>query len=200
MKYDKWMISIALVVSVIALILAWSAYNRSGLDLETQAEITIENDIAELERATALAEARIRLTALRAAVAAEDFSDEIADEVNQIQEDLRTAYEDTEGEIYEDWQEMDSDLEELEYQIRSGSADALDTLDDTIAGLKGDIRRTPKERCADAGGEWTQFPNTCVDLCEYERNPGEIICGQALTMGCECGADSCWNGITCEPV
>lgn len=55
-----------------------------------------------------------------------------------------------------------------------------------------------KEKCEQAGAEYRQFPNTCVDNCAYIRNKGSMFCGQALTMGCDCGPDRCWNGEGCE--
>ncbi|MFW6173563.1 MAG: hypothetical protein ACOC5T_07455 [Elusimicrobiota bacterium] len=59
-----------------------------------------------------------------------------------------------------------------------------------------EILDDPQEECARVGGEWKTFPNTCVDSCEYRR--GEVqFCGQALTEGCECGTNKCWNGETC---
>ena len=61
-----------------------------------------------------------------------------------------------------------------------------------------DTFKDMKELCEKASGEVKQFPNTCVDSCEYERDE-EIMCGQALTDGCDCGPDKCWNGQSCEP-
>ena len=56
-----------------------------------------------------------------------------------------------------------------------------------------------KQDCMDAGGEWKTFPNTCVDSCEYRRNE-DLMCGMALTDGCDCGEGMCWNGESCEPI
>ena len=54
-----------------------------------------------------------------------------------------------------------------------------------------------EQECARVNGEWVEFPDTCVDSCEKIRAEG-LMCGQAMTMGCECGPDKCWNGQTCE--
>jgi len=51
--------------------------------------------------------------------------------------------------------------------------------------------------CVKGGGVWTMFRNTCVDNCKVVRTKG-IICGQALTEGCDCGPAKCWNGNSCE--
>jgi PKD repeat protein len=47
--------------------------------------------------------------------------------------------------------------------------------------------------CIDSGGTWREFADGCVDYC----GAGDI-CTQALTMGCDCGADACWDGYACE--
>ncbi|MFP4111921.1 MAG: hypothetical protein ACLFUO_02900 [Candidatus Woesearchaeota archaeon] len=54
--------------------------------------------------------------------------------------------------------------------------------------------------CEDAGGNWELMPNSCVDSCEYNRNPDSIICAQALTYGCNCGEGMCWNGNDCVEI
>jgi hypothetical protein len=54
------------------------------------------------------------------------------------------------------------------------------------------------QQCRQAGGEWTQFPNGCVDSCAYAANP-QMMCATVLTTSCECGPDHCWNGNTCLP-
>lgn len=49
-----------------------------------------------------------------------------------------------------------------------------------------------EETCVNAGGDWKLFTNTCVDRC----GAGDV-CGDAMTMGCDCGPDACWNGKAC---
>lgn len=58
-----------------------------------------------------------------------------------------------------------------------------------------------QQKCENAGGEWRLFPNGCVDSCELARqDPSDPIgCTEAEKMGCDCGADKCWNGNSCEP-
>ena len=46
--------------------------------------------------------------------------------------------------------------------------------------------------CQAGGGTWTSFPNTCVDACGAGPN-----CGAAITDGCDCGPNACWDGTTC---
>lgn len=55
---------------------------------------------------------------------------------------------------------------------------------------------------ANLGGEWREFSNGCVDSCDYQRNPGDILCTQAFTFGCDCGPGNCLdlNTGSCEPI
>jgi len=61
-----------------------------------------------------------------------------------------------------------------------------------------EILENPQEECESVDGTWTEFSNGCVDSCDLARNPETILCTQALTDGCECGPDRCWNGESCE--
>lgn len=54
----------------------------------------------------------------------------------------------------------------------------------------------PRAECANAGGEWRELPNSCVDSCDYRRGNVEM-CAQVITEGCDCGENRCWNGTTC---
>ncbi|KKS97569.1 MAG: hypothetical protein UV73_C0007G0012 [Candidatus Gottesmanbacteria bacterium GW2011_GWA2_43_14] len=53
-----------------------------------------------------------------------------------------------------------------------------------------------KFACENQGFKWEVFPNGCVDSCELAGDP-KINCTQALTSGCDCGPNACWNGTTC---
>jgi len=57
-----------------------------------------------------------------------------------------------------------------------------------------------QQLCEQEGGEWTTFPNSCADLCEYARNPDTTMCAQVVTESCDCGSGNCWNGTTCQPI
>ena len=49
--------------------------------------------------------------------------------------------------------------------------------------------------CEKSGGTWREFSNGCVDSCSAKGE--DIFCTQVLTMGCDCGVDRCWNGLSC---
>lgn len=72
------------------------------------------------------------------------------------------------------------------------------TLYDTDVEPTEDVTLTPELSCSNADGTWTTFNNGCADSCAYARTPEEIACTQAITDGCDCGEDKCWNGKSCE--
>lgn len=53
-----------------------------------------------------------------------------------------------------------------------------------------------KAECSRVKGEYKEFGGTCVDSCESASNL-EVLCGAAMTMGCDCGPDRCWHRGTC---
>ena len=61
--------------------------------------------------------------------------------------------------------------------------------------------RQTQELCEAGGAEYIQFSTGCRDECVYERWSGDdqYACTEALTHGCDCGLDKCWNGNSCEP-
>jgi hypothetical protein len=56
---------------------------------------------------------------------------------------------------------------------------------------------TPQYICEQADGSWTELGSSCVDSCTSQRDGWS--CMDAMTDGCDCGDDSCWNGQSCEP-
>jgi len=49
-------------------------------------------------------------------------------------------------------------------------------------------------RCRFGGGEWQEFANSCIDLCQTETT---VACAQVVTEGCACGEGQCWDGEKC---
>lgn len=131
---------LALLVSVVSGVLAVSAYNRSGENLETVVSRQFDDMRQEAEIAAARAEARTRLLAIRAEVAAGQSSEETAREVAEVRQDLAEDLRDEPANIRQDWQQVDNNLQRLEQQIRNQSADALGTLESIIGDLEREIR------------------------------------------------------------
>jgi hypothetical protein len=140
---------ISLIVSIIALILAWSAYNRTGTDVGTaienntrEAASSIEETTEEIRETTAQIAARaetiVRLTNIRAKIAANEIDEEQYDSLNEVREDLRNVYAEAQGDVKDAWAEIDADLEMLESQMRNDTAEALLTIEKIIEALRQD--------------------------------------------------------------
>lgn len=106
---------------------------------------------------------------------------------------------------------LDTSLNNLNEVVSEIVTDDTDNaiVEDTTTGTEEEIVEdgTPddnstvnadQELCAQAGGEWKEFSNGCVDSCDYIRNVDNTECTAALTYGCDCGEDQCWNGSSCE--
>lgn len=57
---------------------------------------------------------------------------------------------------------------------------------------------TEGDRCMETGGTWREFNNSCADDCSLLVGT-KVYCKQATTTGCDCGPDSCWDGVSCIP-
>ncbi len=151
-------------IAVVALILAWVAYNRSGDDVTTDlqqgsAEVVTETEqalddvgeevaetttevVTDAELLAARADARADLLALRAELAAESNYSEVAEQVAEARAELADLYVEASAEAQADWNALEDDFMTVENSIRSESADALNELDQLISDLERDIRTT----------------------------------------------------------
>ncbi len=150
------------IISIVALVLAWMAYNRAGENLSTQVEQVGDELAMEAEQATnqlgsaveqntdqvvssteaalARAEARAELLALEAELEVEANYQAAVAQVEQVRLDLRNTYQNAEGEVRAQWQEVDQELSDLESSLRTESADALEVLGGLILMLEADVR------------------------------------------------------------
>jgi len=150
------------IIGIIALIVAWLAFNRSGENLTSE----VANEAAELveetednfnqlgneidmaatnfttnaELALAEAEARIDLLAMQAELEAEENYEEAVAQVQSVRSNLADTYQNAEAAAVENWQDLDRELETLEQSLRSESADALEVLGGLVLMLEADVR------------------------------------------------------------
>jgi len=54
------------------------------------------------------------------------------------------------------------------------------------------------EECTLGGAYSIEFPDSCGNLCEAQRN--EITCEPIPQYACGCGDNKCWNGTACEDI
>lgn len=140
---------LALIVAIAALVLAWSAYKRTGGDLDDVlkgvtegAERSVRGAAADgsgaVERQSDLAKARVRLLGRRAEVEADRNLEQVRRDVAEIRESLERAYEDAGAGTKERWRDLDAELEKLEARLREGSAKAVDSLDAAVEKIQGE--------------------------------------------------------------
>jgi vacuolar-type H+-ATPase subunit I/STV1 len=149
-------------VAVVALIVAWVAFDRSGDDLlptvadeaaETQREIESSVETAterqgnstaevatEAEIEAAKAEARQDLLAIQTELETDATYDDVQQELNQVQADLEAAYANTSGELQAEYQVIRQELASLENSIRNETGDALNAIADLSLRLETSVR------------------------------------------------------------
>lgn len=138
---------LALILSVLALLLAWTAYRRTGGELQgiwrdlsggfrDGYRETVEDGSAAVDRQTGLAQAQAELLRRRAEVAGERNLEQVQREVAEIRGNLERVYDDAGAETKARWRQLDAELERLEGQLKEGSSKALGTLDSALAKLR----------------------------------------------------------------
>ncbi len=135
---------VALGLGVVALILGWVAFNRSGSNLGDEIVQNSRENTVELRqewrRDLASLEARARLLVLQAQLSANRNYSAASDEIQDIRNNLRSAYANASANAKNGWQQVDQSLESTENKLREGSADALDSLEQAIDRLQAEVR------------------------------------------------------------
>ncbi len=138
---------LALILSILALLVAWTAYRRAGGELGTLwgdltglkgvgVRVNMDKGPDAVERQSELAQARTRLLARRAEVAGERNLEQVRQEVAEIRSGLERSYSNASAGAKERWEDLDGDLERLQGQLREGGSKALDTLDSALAKIR----------------------------------------------------------------
>ncbi|HEV2856261.1 MAG TPA: hypothetical protein VHC97_25955 [Thermoanaerobaculia bacterium] len=142
---------LALILSILALVLAWAAFRRTGGELGTlwndvtrgvgdRVRVTAGDGSNAVERQAELARAQTRLLGRRAEVAAERNLEQVRRDVAEIRADLERSYRNASSGAKERWQGLDADLERLQGQLKDGGSKALDTLDSALAKIRIEAR------------------------------------------------------------
>ncbi|HEX6904185.1 MAG TPA: hypothetical protein VF789_31030 [Thermoanaerobaculia bacterium] len=129
---------LALLLAIAALLLAWSAYKRTGGELrDLWGDVRSEGrPVAEADWRADLAAARDRLLSHRPEVAGERNLQQVREDVAEIRADLERTYRNADAGVREQWRELDAELERLQGQLKDGSSKAVDTLDSLLAKLR----------------------------------------------------------------
>src|SRR5262249_4257303 len=117
---------LALLLAIVALVIAWAAYRRTGGEIGTLLKDAgipsggaagADSDRAEWQ--ADLAQARDRLLGRRAEVAGDRNLDQVRRDVEQVRASLEQAYHKA-GAAKEQWQDLDAELQRLEGQLKQG--------------------------------------------------------------------------------
>jgi chromosome segregation ATPase len=133
---------LALLVALVALWIAWSAYRRTGGSFDTLVANPLEAPKAELSAEAeegdwraALDRARERLLSRRDEVEQDRDLEAVQRDIAEIRAALERAWRGA-GEAKEKWQDLDTELERLQGQLREGSEKAQATLDGLVKRMK----------------------------------------------------------------
>lgn len=141
----------ALIVGVVALTIAWGAYNRAGTDLEDQSREEAKEALSQTsrdaqaiatatERTAKLLDARADLLAIRARVEANEEYSEVVSEVSELENRLRAEYEVADTAARQEWAEIQESFDRLEIGLRSETADVLELFAGLTLLLENEIR------------------------------------------------------------
>jgi len=159
---NSTLVTIIGIIAVAALILAWTAFNRTGQDLENMVADQVEEAYNATERTVvdgaqavergaenvaddaallaARAEARAELIAIEARVEAGEGIDAIQADLHAVEVDLERAYANAEREATEEWNDVQAGLQDIENGLRSGTAETLEFIGGTALILEGEVR------------------------------------------------------------
>lgn len=133
---------LALLVALVALWIAWSAYRRTGGSFDTLVANPLDAPKAEMpaeaeegDWRAALDRARERLLSRRDEVQEDRDLEAVQRDIAEIRATLERAWHGA-GEAKEKWQDLDAELEKLQRQVRDGSAKAKETLDGLVRKMK----------------------------------------------------------------
>jgi hypothetical protein len=145
------MARLALLMAIVALILSWAAYRRSGgqlKDVWTDAthgtDLHIgsaeggggESPTAALDHQADLLKAQAKLLQHRAEVAGNRNLAQVERDVAEVRRSLERSYQNAGSAGKERWHGVDAELDRLEAQLRQGGSKALASLDAAISKLR----------------------------------------------------------------
>lgn len=132
--------ALALIVALAALFVAWSAYKRTGGDLDQlirmKAEGSGETAAGEASWQDDLARARERLLRRRSDVEEGRDLDQVRREVAEIRGNLESAFDNAGEQAREKWRVMDAELERLQGELGERGSRAKETLDSLLDKMR----------------------------------------------------------------
>ena len=142
------MARLALLVAIVALVLSWAAYRRTGGELkDVMKDVTRgvpafhlgslgNGGPAGLDRQADLAQAEGRLLQHRAEVAGDRNLAQVERDVAEVRRRLERSYRNASEVAQGRWRGLDSELNRLEAQLRQGGSKALASLDAAVSKIR----------------------------------------------------------------
>ncbi len=145
---------LALILSVIALVLSWQAYRRTGGTIPgLDGPLSTTWDEAAAQGAAAQASAR--LLARRTEIETRQDVQKIQDEIAGIRQRLESTYKGAGEGVRERWQAADQALAGLQQRLDQGGAEAQQALDRALDRLR-DVGGSNKESTEPVQAEATE--------------------------------------------
>lgn len=154
------MARLALLVAILALILSWAAYRRSGGQLKdvltdatrgTDLHVGSDGDTGDggpagaLDRQADLLKAQAKLLQHRAEVAGDRNLAQVERDVAEIRRSLERSYQSSGAAAKGRWEGLDAELDRLETQLKQGGSKALASLDAAVSKLRDEAGEEKKD-------------------------------------------------------
>ncbi len=121
----------ALIVSVIAILVAVEAYNRTGRNITNEAGSIFGEAQQNIEETINTLDIQRKLIQIESDIQNNDVTDETRNLLSEIRQEARELNIDPSVEFQ---------LNQLEQQLRNGSAEALATIENILAALRKEIQ------------------------------------------------------------
>ncbi|EKE11038.1 MAG: hypothetical protein ACD_15C00151G0016 [uncultured bacterium] len=136
---------IALLLALIAIFLAIAAFNRSGSDLDKILTQKTEEYKNEAEKIAIKTEARAELIALRGKIEGAQAGEGVVNQVANTRRNIQESYRNTSADLKQEASEIDRELELVERDVRTNTAQGLQKLENLIDRVGRDIRTDDKK-------------------------------------------------------
>lgn len=158
--------AITIGVIIILALIAWAIFDDPDAELSTETnratttsdemtqnlrddqgslEFQADNEVSPEEVNEARADARERLREVEQNLRLEANYEQAAAEVQDIESDLRMVYMNASAEVQQGWQEVQTNFDQLEDNLRQGTATALETFGGLILLLEAEVRTDEEE-------------------------------------------------------
>jgi hypothetical protein len=132
------MARLALLIAIVALVLSWTAYRRSGGEMAT-----ISKDVV---RSAGPAETRASGPEPAAPAADDPNLEQVRRQVAELRASLERAYGNATGQTKERWKGIDGDLGRVEAQLKEKGAKGLAELEATLERLRREAGEDKPEK------------------------------------------------------